>query len=138
MKTLGTDDHWAILGTWFTKGVASEILTKSVNKAATDIIESRSRELLNQITDVTAKTFSGPFIINLKKEVGDVQYAFTAKWSHIEKAFFAALGREQVITRYNNFYNEDNCFYGGKPMEQIISETGTHVDKCFGRESSKH
>ena len=91
---------------------------------------------MSHAAEVTAKTFSGPFLINLKKEVGDIQYAFSAKWSHIETAFFAALGKEQVITRLNNFYNADNCFYGGKPMEQIISETDTHVDKCFGRDPS--
>ena len=73
IEDLGTDDHWAILGTWFTKGVASEILTKSINRGATDVIESRSRELLKQIIKVNAKMFSSPFIIQLRKDVEDAE-----------------------------------------------------------------
>ena len=38
IEELGTDDHWAILRTWFTKAVASEVLTKSIHKEATDVI----------------------------------------------------------------------------------------------------
>ena len=49
IEQVGPDDHYSILGTWFTKGVATEVLTKSTNKAATDVNEARSKEILNEI-----------------------------------------------------------------------------------------
>ena len=42
IEQVGPDDHYSILGTWFTTGVATEVLTKSTNKAATDVNEARS------------------------------------------------------------------------------------------------
>ena len=53
-----------------------------------------------------------------------------------EKAFFAALGSNQVIERYNKFFDEGPSTYGSKPMEQIISDVDNNVDRCFGRNSS--
>ena len=41
---LGNGDHWAILNNWFTKAVACEVISKSIKKAATDVIEDRKQE----------------------------------------------------------------------------------------------
>ena len=60
------------------------------------MIEARSRELLNEIIVVTEKNFNSKFQIELKKKVGDITYGFRAKWSHIEEAFFATLGSDQL------------------------------------------
>ena len=122
IEQFGPDDHYAILGTWFTKGVACEVLTKSINRASTDVNEVRSKELLNEIITVTAKSFNSVFQIKLWEEVGDISYGFRAKWSQIEKAFFAALGSDQVIKRYNKCFDEGPSTHGGRPMEQIISD----------------
>ena len=116
--------------------MATEVLTKNINRGATDVNVARSRELLNAIISVTTKTFLSPFLIKLREEVGDIEYAFSAKWSQIENAFFAALGKDQVVTRYNKFFEEGASSYGSKPMEQIISDVENHVDRCFGRDSS--
>ena len=83
---------------------------------------------------MTAKSFNSVFQIKLREEVGDISYGFPAKWSQIEKAFFAALGSDQVIKRYNKFFDEGPSTHGGKPMEQIISDVENQVDKCFGRD----
>ena len=95
---------------------------KSINRDSTDVNEARSKELLNEIISVTAKSFSNVFQIKLREEVGDIEYSFTAKWSQIETAFFAALGNDQVISCYKKFLNEGPSIYGSKPMEQIISD----------------
>ena len=87
---LGTGDHSAILQDWYTKAVASGLVTKSSNKASSDIQEPRSKELLNDIIRVTEKNFNKKFEIELKKRptvVGDLDYAFTCKWEDIEAAF---------------------------------------------------
>ena len=73
IEQLGPDDHYAILGTWFTKSVATEVLTKSINRDSTDVNEARSKELLNEIISVTAKLFSNVFQIKLRDEVGDIK-----------------------------------------------------------------
>ena len=132
IEQLGNNDHWAILNNWFTKGVASEILSKSINKAAIDVNEARSRELLNEIIVVTTQNFNRRFQIELKKKVGDITYGFQAKWSTIEKAFFAALGSDQVVERYNKFFEEGPSTLGGQSMESIISNVDSQVDRCFG------
>ena len=51
IEQLGNGDHWAILNNWFNKSVTCGVITKSSNKASTDIIDSRSRELLNYKSD---------------------------------------------------------------------------------------
>jgi len=127
---LGTGDHSAILQDWYTKAVASGLVTKTSNKASADIQESRSRELLDDIIRVTEKSFNKKFEIELKKRpsvVGDLDYAFTCKWEDIEAAFFAALGNDQSVDRHDNFVKEQYTL-GGNTMEFIISEVDTTVD----------
>ena len=132
---LGTGDHSAILQDWYTKSVASGLVTKSSNKASSDIQEPRSKELLNEIIRVTEKQFNKRFVLELKKipaVVGDLDYAFTCKWEDIEAAFYAALGKDQSVDRHDNFV-KDQYSLGGNTMEYIISEIATVVDRCFGK-----
>ena len=116
IEQLGNNDHWAILNNWFTRAVACQVISKSINKASTDVIEARSRELLNEIIVVTEKNFNSKFQIELKKKVGDLTYGFRAKWSEIVGAFFAALGSEQVVERYDKFF---------EAMHNIVLEKNT-------------
>ena len=74
IEELGTEDHWAILGIWSAKAVTSKVITKTANRRSADIIGSRSRVLVDQIIEVTPKTFSGAFEIHLKNklEISDI------------------------------------------------------------------
>ena len=58
LEQLGNRDHWAILNSWYNKAVTCGVISKSNNKASTDVIEARSRELLNEIIRVTEKNFN--------------------------------------------------------------------------------
>ena len=134
IENVGPDDHDSILGTWFFKGVTSAILSKCSSKEQTDVNADRSRELVNEIVSVTTKNFSNLFTCKLREDVGDIEYSFTAKWSQIEKAFYAALGPDQVVSRYSKFIAEGATSFGGKPIEQIISDISNQISKCFGRD----
>ena len=132
---LGSGDHSAIMQDWFTKAVASGLVTKSSNKASSDIQEARSKELLNEFIRVTEQKFSKKFELELKKlpsVVGDLDYAFTCKWEDIETAFYAAMGTDQSVDRHDNFYKEQYNV-GGNTMEYIISDVSTTVERCFGK-----
>ena len=111
IEDVGTEDHMSILHSWYTKGVATTVLTKSTNKAETDVNEDRSKELLTEICNVTTKGFSNVFKVKLREEVGDISYSFTAKWSQIETAFYNALGNDQVIPCYSKFFEEGPSSY---------------------------
>ena len=50
---------------WYTKGVATAVVTKNTNKADADVNENRSRELLTEVERVTTKTFNSVFKIRL-------------------------------------------------------------------------
>ena len=39
IEQLGNRDHWAILNNWFNKAVTCGVISKSSNKASTDVIE---------------------------------------------------------------------------------------------------
>ena len=136
IESVGPDDHDNILGTWFFKGVTTTVLTKSSSKEQTDVNKDRSREMLNEMIRVTTKTFSNAMCMRLREKVGDIDYSFNAKWSQIEEAFYAALEPDQVVSRYSKFIEEGAITFGGKPMEQTISDISNHVSKCFGRDSS--
>ena len=76
-------------------------------------------------------------LIKLRAQLGvDLGYAFTAKWSQIEKAFCNALGTEQAVKRLSTFYEQGPSSFTNKPMEQIISDIDIHVDKTFGKSSA--
>ena len=120
----------------YKRNIFNKIITKNTKKADSDVNEDRSKELLNEIEKATTKKYFDVFKIKLRHEVGDIEYSFSAKWSQIEKAFFSALGKCQVILRLTTFYEQGPSSYGSKPMEQIISDVDNNVDRCFGRGSS--
>ena len=74
--------------------------------------------------------------MRLREKVGDIKYAFDAKWSQIEESFYEALGEDQVVSCYSKFIEEGATSFGGKPMEQTISDISNHVNKCFRRDPS--
>ena len=80
IEQLGNGDHWAILNSWFNKAVTCGVISKSSNKASTDVIEARCRELLNEIIRVTEKNFNRKLEIELQKKIGgDLTYGFSGK-----------------------------------------------------------
>ena len=89
--------------------------------------------MLNEFKRVTAQTFYNAFCMRLRNKLGDIEYAFDAKWSQIEAAFYEALGEDQVITRCSKFISEGATSFGGTPMEQPISDIWSHVCRIFGR-----
>ena len=72
IEHVGPEDHDNILGTWFYKGVTTAFLSKSSSKAETHVNPNRSREMLNEIINVTTKNFSNLFCCKLREDVGDI------------------------------------------------------------------
>ena len=139
IEDLGTEEDWAILGEWADKAIHSQVITKTTNRRTSDIISSRSRELVDRIKEVTPKTFSCSFEIQLKNQIGgDIHYSFTGKWYQVENTFFLALGNDQVVSRLSHFLNNHAKNFGGKTMEQNIMDADETVDKCFGQENKNY
>ena len=139
IAALGIEEHWALLGEWASKAVHSQVISKTANRSNADINPSRSKELVDRINEVTPKSFTCPFEIHLKNQIGsNLRYSFTGKCSHIETAYFLALGKDQVISRLSNFFKTHTNNFGGKTMEQNIMEAEETVDKCFGQDTKNY
>ena len=131
---MGPDEQNNILHGWYTRSVGRAVLTKNSNKANADLNEDRSTEFLKEVEASTSKTFFPKFKMKLRAILGvDLEYAFTAKWSQIEKAFYNALGTEQAVKRLSTFFEQGPSSFTNKPVEQIISDIDLYVDKTFGK-----
>ena len=108
------------------------IVKKSTSKNNSDLNENRSSEFLAEVEKATSKSYYPRFKMKLRGELGGINigYAFTAKWSEIENAYYNAIGPEQNVSRKSIFY--DHSSFNSKPMEQIIFDIDVHVDKTLG------
>mgnify|MGYP003323808502 CR=1 FL=1 len=73
--------------------------------------------------------------MKLKTELGgrSIEGSFTTKWEKVEKAFYSAIGKEQNISRLSSFFEKDHSNFNSKPMELIIHDVDSHVDRTLGR-----
>ena len=71
----------------------------------------------------------------LREELGgiNIEDSFTAKWAQLESAFYNAIGKEQNVHHMSNFFAKDHSSFNSKPMELIIYDVDTHVDRTLGR-----
>ena len=89
IEHVGPDEQNNILNGWYNRSLGRGVFTSNSNKANADLNEDRSTEFLKEVEASTSKTFFPKFKIKLRAIVGvDLEYAFTAKWSQIEKAFY--------------------------------------------------
>ena len=88
-----------------------------------------------EMKKATSTTYFPRFVMKLRAELGgiNIEHSFTAKWSQLEAAFYNAIGKEQNVGRMSSFYAKDHSNFDSKPMELIIFEVDTHVDKSLGR-----
>ena len=78
----------------------------------------------------TSKAFFDKFTHNIRPKVeGSLDYSFTCKWSTVEEAFYASVGEEQVVPLYSAFFKEGIIPYWIKPMDQVIGDISSKVDK---------
>ena len=115
--------------------VARGVVKKSTSKNNADLNENRSSEFMAELKKATSTTYFPRFLMKLRAELGGIpiDHSFMAKWSQIEAALYYAVGKEQNVNRMSSFYAKDHSNFDSKPMELIIFEVDTHVDKTLGR-----
>ena len=111
------------------------MLTKSTSKDAADLNENRSYEFLTELKKATSATYFPRFEMKLKAELGgiSIEGSFTAKWAQLETAFYSAIGKEQNFSHLSSFFAKDHSNFNSKPMELIIFDVDSNVDRTLGR-----
>ena len=86
---------------------------------------------MSELKKNTSATYFPCFVMKLRAELGgeNIEHAFTAKWHQLEEAFYNAIGKEHNVSRMSNFFAKDYSHFDSKPMELIIFDVNTHVDK---------
>ena len=59
IENVGTDKHNSILNGWYTKGVATAVLSNTSNKANADLYQDRSGDFLKEVQASTSQTRPG-------------------------------------------------------------------------------
>ena len=135
IQQVGPDEQGNIFNGIFTCCVARGIIKKSTIKCTADLNENRSSESMTDLKKATSATYFPRFVMKLRAELGgiNIEHSFTAKWSQLEDAFYNAIGKEQNVGRMSSFYAKDFSNFDSKPMELIIFDVDTHMDKTLGR-----
>ena len=73
--------------------------------------------------------------MKLKAELGEISIegSFTANWAQLETALYGAIGKEQNVSRLFSFFAKDHSKFNSEPMELIIFDVDSHVDRTLGR-----
>ena len=135
IEQVGSDRREQIFHDIFTRCVSRGVFSKTTSKNAADLNENRSVEFLTELKKATSTSYYPRFEMKLKSELGgrSIEGSFTAKWEQVEKSFYNAIGKEQNISRLSSFFAKDHSNFNSKPMELIIVEVDSHIDRTLGR-----
>ena len=135
IKQVGSDRRDQIFHDIFTRCMSRDVFSKTTSKNAANLNEDRSVEFLTELKKATTLSYYPRFMMKLKIKLGGINLdgAFTAKWEQVERALYAAIGKEQNISRLSNFFAKEPSNFNTKSMELIIAEVDSHVDRTLGR-----
>ena len=118
---------------------ARGVLNKTNDRSEACLMESRSKEFMTELSKACSQLFFSRVEKYIREQVKkDISESFTCKWSVIEEALYNAVGREQNITKINNFIDKDGTEFHGFPLEILFDKIDCYVDEVPGKDNSPH
>ena len=137
IEIAGPDKQNTKVNSVYSRCVSRNVVNKTYNKSAADLVESRSQDFMLELKKRTNDNFFNRFKMHLAQELDiDVESDFTCKWSKIEKCLFKAMSAEQNTVRLAKFYDTDHTQFHSMPMELIINSVEQYVDTALGKSNT--
>ena len=137
IENYGQDKKIEVIRALYITCQARGVVNKTNNRNEACLMESRSKEFMNELSKLCSSLFLGRVKKYIKEKTKkDISESFSCKWSIIEEALYNAVGRQQNVTKVYNFIDKDGTDFNSYPLEILFDQIDDYVDNVAGKDTS--